>query len=154
MKNYFITEDGQVINTKTKRTMKLFPNTKGYLRVVLSEDGYQKRYFVHRLVAEKYVPNPENKPQVNHKDGNKLNNHYTNLEWVTNQENRAHAVENGLHKSTKGEERANHILTEEDVKWMRDNYVKGKGPEFAKKFGISKQTVLNIIHYKKWKHVK
>jgi len=61
---------------------------KGYARVNL--DG--KVYFVHRVIAEHFIPNPEQKPQINHIDGNKLNNAAANLEWVTNQENRDHAV--------------------------------------------------------------
>jgi len=66
---------------------------KGYPRVRLGS----KTYFIHCLVAKYFVPNYENKPQVNHKDGNKLNNCADNLEWVTNYENRQHAVNHGLH---------------------------------------------------------
>jgi DNA-binding transcriptional regulator YiaG len=66
---------------------------KGYQRVNITPLGVK---FVHRLIAELFIPNPENKPQVNHIDGNKLNNHINNLEWVTNQENRDHAVANDL----------------------------------------------------------
>lgn len=66
---------------------------KGYPRVRLGE----KTYFIHYLVAKYFVPNIANKPQVNHIDGNKQNNRADNLEWVTNYENRRHAVENGLH---------------------------------------------------------
>lgn len=69
-------------------------STKGYKRVTLQG----KQHHVHSLVAKYFVANPMNKPQINHKDGNKLNNRADNLEWVTNYENRRHAVETGLHR--------------------------------------------------------
>ena len=62
--------------------------SKGYLRVYLSKNGKRKHHKVHRLVARAFIPNPENKPQVNHIDGNKKNNSITNLEWVTDTENK------------------------------------------------------------------
>lgn len=67
-----------------------------YLMVSAMVDGSQKHFLVHRLVAEAYIPNPENKPEVNHKDGNGHNNHVDNLEWATKSENRKHAYEAGL----------------------------------------------------------
>ncbi len=63
---------------------------KGYLRVYLYKDGKRKHHKVHRLVAHAFIPNPENKGQINHKDGNKKNNSVTNLEWVTDEENKLH----------------------------------------------------------------
>lgn len=68
----------------------------GYVRVSLIKDGKNKKFLLHRLVAQTFIPNPENKPQVNHKDGNKLNNNESNLEWVTGKENILHAKENDL----------------------------------------------------------
>lgn len=68
-------------------------NKKGYLRINLPKLG---TVLLHRLIAQLFIPNPENKPQINHIDGNKLNNAVSNLEWVTNQENKDHAVKMGL----------------------------------------------------------
>lgn len=82
------------------RILKSSINHKGYVYVILYKNNKQKGYLVHRLVAEAFIPNPENKPQVNHIDGNKLNNHVSNLEWVSQQENMQHALSNGL-KMTK-----------------------------------------------------
>lgn len=68
----------------------------GYALMSLSKRGDIKSYRYHRLVAEALIPNPDNKPYVNHKDGDKLNNHPSNLEWVSAKENTAHAVSYGL----------------------------------------------------------
>ena len=70
----------------------------GYYDITLYYDGKPKSIRVHRIVAETFIPNKENKPQVNHIDGNKLNNCVTNLEWVTNIENHVHAIRIGLEK--------------------------------------------------------
>lgn len=76
--------------------MKVHINTKKYLDVELAKDGINNRYRIHRLVAEMFIPNPENKPQVNHIDCNKFNNNVDNLEWCDNSENQIHAFANGL----------------------------------------------------------
>lgn len=71
---------------------------KGYLRVELTKNKKIKKFLVHRLVAQAFIPNPENKPYVNHIDGNKENNNVSNLEWCTQRENINHAWETGLNE--------------------------------------------------------
>lgn len=72
-----------------------------YLAICLCRHNIKTKYSVHRLVAINFIENPQNKPEVNHIDGNKMNNHVDNLEWVTTSENRHHAFNTGLQKSAK-----------------------------------------------------
>jgi len=79
-----------------ERMLKFHINKKGYVITSLSKNDKEIKPQVHRLVAIAFIPNHDNKPQVNHKDGNKQNNHVDNLEWVTNQENIDHSWKTGL----------------------------------------------------------
>lgn len=94
--DYLIDFSGNIFSKKLNRYLNQTISNKGYHNVTLNQNKYKRGYKVHRLVAETYIPNPENKPQVNHIDGNKSNNHISNLEWVTGSENVKHAVNIGL----------------------------------------------------------
>lgn len=72
--------------------MKPYENHKGYLKIGLFKDGKNNKHRVSRLVAKAFIPNPYNLPEVNHIDGNKQNNSFTNLEWVSGEQNRAHEM--------------------------------------------------------------
>ena len=85
---YFITEDGQVWSEKTKKFLKSRFDKDGYVRISMKNDeGKLKTRFIHRLVAEAYIPNPEGLATVNHKDENKQNNRVDNLEWLSQEDN-------------------------------------------------------------------
>lgn len=89
--NYQIDENGNILNTVTHKMLKGSIGEHGYKYYRLSKDGVKKMFYAHRLVAETYIPNPENLPVVNHKDGNKQNNNIDNLEWVSYSGNVSHA---------------------------------------------------------------
>ena len=87
------------ICTKTKNKLfKLNKNSRGYIVVTFTKNKIEKSYSVHRLVAEAFIPNPENKPQVNHINGDKTDNRVENLEWCTQSENQIHCFKNNLQK--------------------------------------------------------
>ncbi len=92
-------------NTKGK-ILNPAKNNRGYLRLGLCFKGKIRYDSVHRLVAEAFIPNPKNLPEVNHIDGNKLNNRVENLEWVTKGENQIHAYKTGLRKITEKQRQA------------------------------------------------
>ena len=91
--NYLVTKNGKVLNIVTGRWL---TSSGKYPQVTLTHDMKEKRLLVHRLVALAYIPNPENKPQVNHINGIKTDNHLSNLEWCTAKENICHARDTGL----------------------------------------------------------
>lgn len=136
---------GQVLKTNKLRN--------GYLRFTLMDKGVTKRFSVHRLVALNFIPNPENKPQVNHIDGNKENNHVDNLEWCTSSENHKHAHRIGL-ESQKGSKNNGSKLTEEDVEKIKVMLLHEiHVPTIAKMFNVSRGTIYPIKKGKQWKHV-
>jgi len=90
--NYLVTVDGRVFSLHTMRYLKNFLKAGDYVYVKIDNKSHR----LHRLVAQTYIPNPENKPQVNHMDGNKENNMLCNLEWMTHSENVQHACDTGL----------------------------------------------------------
>lgn len=107
---YYITKDAEVFN---KHGKKLSPvdNGKGYFILNINVDGKRKCKAIHRLIAEAFIPNPENLPEVNHKDSDRRNNCISNLEWVTHGQNIKHSyqLEN---RSAKGSCNANSTITE------------------------------------------
>jgi len=134
---------------------------KGYLHIVLSKKSKTKKskykkIRVHRLVAQCFVPNPENKPEVNHEDGIKFNNYFENLKPSTRTENLQHAVKTGLKKS--GVQNYNSKLTEEQVRKIRSSYIKGDSKfgttGLAKEYGVSPSTIWDIVNFKRYKNVK
>ena len=133
--------------------------TTGYKRVVLDlghdENGKRliKSLAIHRAVAQLFLPNPDGKEQVNHKDGIKTNNDVTNLEWNTPKENVQHAFRTGLAYARQGVE-ANRakIKSDADVEKLKDMYFSGKSvDDVGKEFGISGTEVLDIVKGNRFK---
>lgn len=89
---YGVSKEGVIRNMLSGNNLKQQVHTTGYWRVTLSKHGSDKHLYVHRLLALAFIPNPRNKPEVNHKDGNKLDYSLGNLEWATSKENSLHAV--------------------------------------------------------------
>jgi hypothetical protein len=129
-------------------------NFMGYRRVLLCYKGQRVNKLVHRLFAQVFIPNPENKPEVNHIDGNRSNNSLENLEWVTHRENMHHSVLTGLHWSKKGEEHFSARLTNIDVIQMRKDRNNGMTyPEISKKYNVTKSTASHACYGTTWSHL-
>ena len=131
---YLITTNGEVYSCNTHKWLKLSVHNGKlpYYYVTLSMNGKTKKHLIHRLVAETFIDNPDNLPQVNHKDGDPKNNNINNLEWVSNAENTQHAYKNKLRK--------------EKVIWVFD------GLETVPLMALCKK--LNLNYKKTWYRLK
>ena len=154
---YKISDYGNLLSINYAKTgkpklMRNSINQEGYIENTLHKES--KTFFErrHRLVAINFIPNQNNFPVVNHKDGNKLNNHIDNLEWCTDHGNCIHAMENDL--VAYGEQNGMSKLTVDDIIEIRRKHGSGiSNIEIAKQHGIYKSTVQKIVSKTTWKRV-
>jgi hypothetical protein len=121
---------------------------RGYLILNLYNNKKMNAFYLHRLVAKAFIPNPENKPEVNHINGIKTDNNLKNLEWCTRSENAKHAYRMA---SKNGKKFGRIKLTDWQVKKIRESYKKNIAniSEIARVFEVSHCCISNIVHYKK-----
>ena len=163
---YLISNKGRIKILSTLEDKKVFIKDDGYIATTLG-NGKQSYKYVHRLVAEAFIKNKHNKPQVNHINGIKGDNRAENLEWMTPSENIRHAIDTDLLKYKKkekeiknskyslGEEANGSKLTPEEVIEIRVLWElrEFKQVELAEKFGVDNSTINDIIRRKRWKHI-
>lgn len=151
--NYEASTDGHIRNAKTKHVLREYIGKDGYLRTQF--DG--KTRTVHKEIAKAFLPTDGIKTYVNHKDGNKTNNAVENLEWCTFSENIKHAYNNGLMRSKTGMNNGRNILSEEDVKYIRE-HCKKRDPVYSRKalaerFNVAHQTISAVMTGQCWKEL-
>lgn len=146
--NYSITQDGQVWSHRRNRFLKPVVNSSGYFYHNLRSGGKATNKYIHKLIAEAFIPNPEGKPCVNHIDGNKLNNNVSNLEWCTHAENHQHAARTGLKPRVAK-------LTPDDVlkirRLLQDTDLSYRG--IGEMFGVDRTTIYRIKTGRNWSHI-
>ncbi len=153
---YYISESGDVLNINTNKLLKVTKLNRRYYKVgLVLERGKQSHYSIHRLVAECYVPNPYNLDQVNHKDGDRTNNYFSNLEWCTASYNVQHSHSHGLCNPRKGEKSNLVKLTTEQIYDIKELYKKGNISQYelADKFNVKQPAISRIINNVRWKHL-
>ena len=155
-RGYFVTPSGLII-TRFGTKVRGWLSTTGYLRTNIWVNRTHKFRTFHRMIAESLIPNPDNLPCINHKNGIKTDNRVENLEWCSYSDNTRHAYATGLERKRYGEELHNHKLTNDAVKDIRVNCQKGSKimgvTYFAKKYNVDKSVIRDVIDYKTWRHI-
>jgi hypothetical protein len=150
---YKVSNLGRIQNAKGVM-MKFQVNRGGYERLTLRHDDHKDYDFtVHRVVAYAFIPNIENKPQINHIDGNRRNNNVDNLEWCTQSENILHAFKLG-NKDQSGIHNNMAKITEKIVRDIRKRSKTELQKNLAKEYSLSKANICMIVNRKTWAHVK
>lgn len=150
-----INEFGDMRNVRTGWTYVWYEANSGYnYTLVHIGKDHKKRILQHRAVAGTFIQNEFNKPQINHIDGDKKNNHISNLEWCTAKENNDHAWKIGLSRCHSGEEMGLAKLTREQVVYVLDNY-KGKSRTWgakplAKMFNVPVSVINSLMSGQSW----
>ena len=154
--NYKVGNFGTIYGKRFSRPLKQRLNLDGYLEVTMGrEKGKRTSKRVHRLVAELFLPNPNNLPEVNHKDYNRANPRYDNLEWVTHEDNIRYSNNEGRYnEGRQGSNNGRAIVNESDVLNIRELYKNGiLRSEIAKIYRIGWSTVDHIVKENTWKNV-
>lgn len=143
-------------NTGKTAILKLCKNKNGYLGTALTKNGKLKSVEIHRLLALHFLPNTENKKQVNHINGIKADNNISNLEWLTQKENIQHAFKTGLNKGLKGEKNGRCKLTNIQVIKIRQKYnTKEKTVmQLSNEYNMNWSTINDLVKNITWKHLK
>jgi hypothetical protein len=150
---YYAKEDGTIINKQWNRELVHSVNELGYHRIHPRLKGKRMNLFVHRVVAECFIPNPDNKPFVLHKDNNPRNNHVSNLKWGTQSENIQQAYDD-KRISAKGENNGQSKLTDVDVKIIREARAIGfQGRKIAMYYKMSESWIYQICRGERWGHL-
>src|SRR5699024_6911868 len=162
-RHFYISQKGRLFNSKTKNLRKQSVNTtSGYLYTGLTNNEKFKVITIHRLVALAFIENPDNKKTVNHKDGDKNNNHINNLEWMTDAENIANARETGLYVQPENYLHNHNRWVLDHKSTIKNLLLDGYSYQsVADKIGTSREVIKNIqkmfdykIGTKKWNKSK
>lgn len=152
-----IVNSGNGKRIEGSKIIKMRLNERGYYRLSLSKNGECKNFTLHRLIAKAFIPNPHNKPEINHINGIKTDNRIDNLEWVTTKENVIHAETIGLRNKNRanGEKNGASKLTEKQVIDIREKFKTNKYTKLslAKEYNVGQTLIGYIISRKYWKHI-
>lgn len=148
---HYVIEGDKIFSLKFGKEKELIPQTlaSGYQQIGLTKDGVRTFFYLHRLVAEAFVPNPHNKPEINHINGIKWDNRPENLQWSTKSENLKHAYAQGLRVAKKGEDHGRAILRNSEILEifrLREEGLKMR--ELSELFGCSTPYICKILHRK------
>lgn len=150
--NYIVFDNGMIFNLHGER-MRGAVNRSGYRQGIFN--GHTRDH--HKVIADCFIPNPNNLRDVNHKNGDKLDLRIENLERTTHADNVIHAYNNGLITKQYGENHHAHKLTYKDVEYIRSVYKRGSrtfgGAALARKFGVDRTTISAVVNEETWVNI-
>jgi hypothetical protein len=151
--NSLISSAGEIHSKYTNKLRKQQNNFKGYPTVRLTYGGNSRTLMVHRVVAQTFLDNPLNLPQVNHRDSDRTNNTIDNLEWISISDNLKHSYREG-NRCVKGDANANSKLSSVDVLAIRSSYQLGETVKSIKdKYPVTLGAIYHIIRRKTWQNI-